>query len=102
MPGLWEDCLALLIVIILIYIYKSEVWLCLLSENAHCDPGFFYCGEKYMQEHPCMKMKMVCDNFVECLSYNADESVCGECPDNYCQNDGKCTTEGNEDPPACK
>ncbi|XP_071520575.1 LOW QUALITY PROTEIN: MAM and LDL-receptor class A domain-containing protein 1-like [Panulirus ornatus] len=70
-------------------------------DKTPCDPGFFYCGEVFMVHHPCMLMSHVCDGKVQCFYYNADESVCGGCPDNYCQNDGICAAHSDGDAPAC-
>ncbi|MPC07725.1 MAM and LDL-receptor class A domain-containing protein 1 [Portunus trituberculatus] len=71
-------------------------------ENSHCDPGFFYCGDKFMSHHPCMTNDDVCNGIVQCLSHQADESVCGDCPHNYCQNGGVCAPQRREKRPACK
>lgn len=73
-----------------------------LTENAECDVGFFYCGDPYMADHPCMRVDLECDGLSQCLSYNADESLCGSCPNSYCQNGGVCATDGKEERLTCK
>nr|XP_027211162.1 MAM and LDL-receptor class A domain-containing protein 1-like [Penaeus vannamei] len=64
-----------------------------------CDPGFFYCADYFMQEHPCLPVEDLCDGRVNCHSHSADESLCGECPSNYCQNGGQCNYP--DGPPLC-
>ncbi|KAG0713088.1 MAM and LDL-receptor class A domain-containing protein 1 [Chionoecetes opilio] len=55
-----------------------------------CEPGFVYCGDKYMQDDPCMPVDNLCNSWIFCHTYDADESLCGLCPPNYCLHGGKC------------
>ncbi|XP_070000024.1 MAM and LDL-receptor class A domain-containing protein 1-like [Penaeus vannamei] len=68
-------------------------------DKTPCDPGFFYCADYFMQEHPCLPVEDLCDGRVNCHSHSADESLCGECPSNYCQNGGQCNYP--DGPPLC-
>ncbi|XP_063596764.1 MAM and LDL-receptor class A domain-containing protein 1-like [Penaeus indicus] len=68
-------------------------------DKTPCDPGFFYCADYFMQEHPCLPIEDLCDGRVKCRSHSADESLCGECPSNYCQNGGRCSYA--DGPPKC-
>nr|XP_053646985.1 MAM and LDL-receptor class A domain-containing protein 1-like [Cherax quadricarinatus] len=72
----------------------------LCPEKTPCDPGFFYCADRFM-EIPCMRVSNLCDGKVQCLAYKADESLCGQCPDYYCQNNGDCAAV-NGDAPVCR
>ncbi|KAK8747604.1 hypothetical protein OTU49_016490, partial [Cherax quadricarinatus] len=58
-----------------------------------CDHGFIYCGDKYMEDHPCLESDKVCDGKIDCNTYNADESLCDQCPSYYCLNHGTCTVQ---------
>lgn len=49
-----------------------------------------------------MSNDKVCNGVVQCSHYDADESVCGDCPDNYCQNNGVCAPQRAGKRPACK
>lgn len=54
-----------------------------------------------MSGHPCMRVDYECDGITECSTYSADESLCGSCPDSYCQNGGLCATDGKGERPTC-
>ncbi|KAG0727924.1 MAM and LDL-receptor class A domain-containing protein 1 [Chionoecetes opilio] len=56
-----------------------------------CEPGFVYCGDKYMQDDPCMPVDNLCNSWIFCHTYDADESLCGLCPPNYCLHGGNCS-----------
>ncbi|XP_042229112.1 MAM and LDL-receptor class A domain-containing protein 2-like [Homarus americanus] len=62
-----------------------------------CEPGYVYCADRYMQNHPCLRVETVCNGYPDCNSYLADESLCGTCPSYYCQH-GKCSVSGKQAP----
>ena len=68
-----------------IYIIGNIYFLAVL-----CDPGFIYCGDPGMSSHPCLPTSDVCNNYKECNTLGADESICNSCPKNYCINGGTC------------
>ncbi|KAG7165100.1 MAM and LDL-receptor class A domain-containing protein 2-like 1, partial [Homarus americanus] len=70
-------------------------------DKTPCDDGFFYCADPFMIELPCMSNSNLCNGMAKCLTYKADESLCGYCPENYCQNNGTCSAV-NGGPPVCK
>ncbi|CAL4124080.1 unnamed protein product, partial [Meganyctiphanes norvegica] len=61
-----------------------------------CDDGFYYCGDQF--GHGCEPDIQLCNGLTQCSKYHADESLCGKCPDNYCQNQGNCSFEENKAP----
>ncbi|XP_045625135.2 MAM and LDL-receptor class A domain-containing protein 2 [Procambarus clarkii] len=67
-------------------------------ENTPCDPGYIYCGDQFMADHPCLEAESVCDGKIDCKLYNADESLCGVCPSYYCLNQGTCSVASKQAP----
>lgn len=76
------------------------VWVFTGTDKTPCDSGFIYCGDFFMMEHPCVRNSTLCDGKNDCNTYNADESLCGECPANHCLNAGTCSLVNNV--PTCK
>ncbi|KAK7072098.1 hypothetical protein SK128_009910 [Halocaridina rubra] len=69
--------------------------------ETNCDPGFYFCNDTFL-EPPCLPLADICDGTAQCLSHSADESVCGGCPDDYCQNGGSCSSsKESRVPPTC-
>lgn len=69
-------------------------------DGTPCNPGSIYCGDPDLNP-PCLVAKYMCDKNVSCRSYQADESLCGVCPENLCLNKAECVVEENN-APSCR
>ncbi|XP_018026990.1 uncharacterized protein LOC108682356 [Hyalella azteca] len=59
-----------------------------------------YCGGSGNQ---CVdRLQTLCNGVVQCPLYDADESICGECPPTYCINGGVCYVDEVTSAPECR
>ncbi|KAL1476418.1 hypothetical protein MTO96_036519, partial [Rhipicephalus appendiculatus] len=63
-----------------------------------CKEDEFYCPTKYPAA--CLPRVLLCDGHEDCFG-SADESLCGVCPEFFCQNNGVCSWTQNKRSPAC-
>ncbi|KAA0194380.1 hypothetical protein HAZT_HAZT001867 [Hyalella azteca] len=70
------------------------------ADGTPCGAGQMYCGGSGNQ---CVdRLQTLCNGVVQCPLYDADESICGECPPTYCINGGVCYVDEVTSAPECR
>ncbi|XP_064478691.1 MAM and LDL-receptor class A domain-containing protein 1-like isoform X2 [Ornithodoros turicata] len=58
------------------------------DRKQQCPPEYFYCALPPTDDH-CLPRTFICDEHPDCAD-GSDESLCGVCPEYFCQNSGLC------------
>lgn len=76
--------------------HKITIFYSEICPSKLCEPDYYFCQNANL-DVPCLGINFQCNGQIDCEN-GSDESVCGECPREYCLNEGTCTLSTNQVP----